>query len=130
MDEVRRKHGAAFWVIVAMIMILLYPIGFGPACWISERTEDDGKILSFVYSPVIRLIFMNRTFGDLAQKYMKCGLRSNVWPRLSPSGIEWASLPIFGGPGCDNPTNPLFERTRDPPYGNGGGFGGGMGGPR
>ncbi len=132
MDDNRKKHGPVFWAIVALGVILGYPLSFGPACWISERLEDDGKVLSCLYSPVIRIFVLGKsqTARDMAMKYLYWGLRRNAHSSLSNGGsISWR---YFGrgsyrnGPGgfTNEKINPLFER---PASGGIAGFAGGTG---
>jgi hypothetical protein len=40
-----------FWCLSLLAALVAYPVSFGPACWISERTED-GRILSAFYGPI------------------------------------------------------------------------------
>ena len=42
------------WLIRAGVLLLLYPVSFGPACWISSRAQPSGEVVSAVYRPVIR----------------------------------------------------------------------------
>jgi hypothetical protein len=134
MHDARTKHGPTFWVIVALIVMLLYPLSFGPACWISERTEDDGKILSFVYGPIIRIAFENPTIGGFALKYACWGLRRYAVPVLHSQDntkitkISWRTFSLWRQREAKNQPNPFMERPIEPP--NGAGFGGGMGVPR
>jgi len=129
-DDTRKKRGTVFWVTIALAMMLAYPLSFGPACWISERTEDDGKVLSLVYNPVIQLFLLSRnhTIHELTLRYLNCGLRRYSIPQVSNHGaISWR---YFSGRSYGNgiggfdeeKSNCLFER---PPTGGMGGFGGG-----
>ncbi len=56
------KHPtAAFWLTVALVVVLVgYPLSFGPACWISSYVDD--PVLAFtsvarVYSPFVSLFW-------------------------------------------------------------------------
>jgi asparagine N-glycosylation enzyme membrane subunit Stt3 len=55
MTSDRKKPGVAFWATVVVVVVLVaYPLSFGPACWISSRMNGgNSKIVSFVYGPVI-----------------------------------------------------------------------------
>jgi hypothetical protein len=50
----KRKQSRSFWaaVIVAELLVL-YPICFLPACWLSSRLQPSGRVLSLIYRPVI-----------------------------------------------------------------------------
>jgi hypothetical protein len=52
MTSDRKKPGVAFWMTVAVVVVLAYPLSFGPACWISSRIEIGRKLLSVVYRPM------------------------------------------------------------------------------
>ena len=50
----RSRPSAAFWITVALVALLVtYPLTFGPACWISSRTQPSGQLVSTVYCPVL-----------------------------------------------------------------------------
>ena len=39
MSEPKKKPGVAFRATVVVVVVLMgYPLSFGPACWISSRT--------------------------------------------------------------------------------------------
>lgn len=52
-----RRERWAKWTAVGLVVLLAYPVGFGPACWISSRTGCGAGLVAFVYQPVIRIIF-------------------------------------------------------------------------
>src|SRR5262245_32714981 len=33
MSELRKKPGVAFWATVVVVVVLAYPLSFGPVCW-------------------------------------------------------------------------------------------------
>jgi hypothetical protein len=46
-----RKPSAGFWITVTLFVVLVgYPLSFGPACWIYSRT--DNQTLPQAYLPV------------------------------------------------------------------------------
>jgi hypothetical protein len=49
-----RKQSRCFWaaVIVAELLVL-YPLCFLPACWLSSRLQPSGRAVSAIYHPVI-----------------------------------------------------------------------------
>jgi hypothetical protein len=49
----RKKPGAAFWATVLLVVPMLYVLSFGPACWITSRTEIGAGILPTLYRPMI-----------------------------------------------------------------------------
>jgi hypothetical protein len=52
MTDERKKPGAGFWAAVAVVVVLAYPVLFGPACWPSSRTGRGADIVSAVYRPI------------------------------------------------------------------------------
>jgi hypothetical protein len=128
-----RKHPTpGFWITLALVAVLVgYPLSFGPACWISERTENDGKILSFLYRPIIQLAFTNSTTGDFMVKYMMWGVRQNVRSILSirEGTIRWATFSMKMSETKPKGIARLFVRPV-PASDGGGGFGGSIGGQR
>jgi hypothetical protein len=52
----RKKPGVAFWATVVLVVLLVvYPLSFGPACWISSRIKAHEKFVDGFYQPVLRL---------------------------------------------------------------------------
>jgi hypothetical protein len=51
----RKKPGMAFWVAVVVVVLALYVLSFGPACWITSRTGGD-HLLPTIYRPVVAAI--------------------------------------------------------------------------
>ncbi|MSR60214.1 MAG: hypothetical protein EXS05_21675 [Planctomycetaceae bacterium] len=51
-----RKPTAGFWIVVALVVLVGYPLSFGPACWITSRlgSTTGAEIVSRVYDPAIR----------------------------------------------------------------------------
>jgi len=49
----RKAPSAAFWATVVVVALLLYPISFGPACWMVERGFLPVHRTSMVYRPVL-----------------------------------------------------------------------------
>lgn len=58
--EESKKHGWAFWSVVALLVLLVvYPLSFGPACWIASRVGEVWFI-STVYQPLMRFCWEGR----------------------------------------------------------------------
>jgi hypothetical protein len=61
----RKKPGVAFWATVAAIVLVLYPLSYGPACWginvmakrrwLRPDTDWIRQAIFVVYFPVRRL---------------------------------------------------------------------------
>ncbi len=63
MAKQRRKPGVGFYGMVAVVTILiLYPVLFGPACWITSHAGYRINILSTAYRPLLRLMSREELF--------------------------------------------------------------------
>jgi hypothetical protein len=52
----RTKPGLAFYAtIILLVVLVLYPLSFGPACWISSRTTLGRETIKAAYFPISRL---------------------------------------------------------------------------
>jgi hypothetical protein len=50
----RKKPGVAFWATVALVVVLVgYPLSFGPACWLMYREMLTPEDVYCAYRPVI-----------------------------------------------------------------------------
>jgi hypothetical protein len=48
-----QKTGVAFWAtVVAVVALVAYPLGFGPACWIASRRQERVPRISSAYRPI------------------------------------------------------------------------------
>jgi len=50
-----RKHPtAAFWITVALVVVLVvYPLSFGPACWLTAKGVVPVEAIETAYRPVV-----------------------------------------------------------------------------
>jgi hypothetical protein len=49
----RKKPGVAFWATVALVVVLIgYPLSFGPACWISSHLNAGTRAVRVIYRPI------------------------------------------------------------------------------
>jgi len=66
------------WAVIAAVVVLLYPISFGPACWVCSRISQSGvswEITDFLYSPLLSTWWHNdqRIIGNVISWY------ANLW---------------------------------------------------
>jgi hypothetical protein len=48
-----KKPGVAFWATVVVVVVLVaYPLSFGPACWISSHLNAGTRAVTVVYRPI------------------------------------------------------------------------------
>lgn len=51
---INRRERWAKWTAITVVVILVYPLSFGPACWIASRTGGGhAPVVSAVYRPLI-----------------------------------------------------------------------------
>jgi hypothetical protein len=82
----RKKPGVAFWATVAVVVVLIYPISFGPACWINERTAyPDGKAYTLgrghaailaLYRPIFQWAVRRPPGSRIVYWYAELGTRN------------------------------------------------------
>ncbi len=82
MTPSRKKLGVAFWATVAVVVVLLvYPLSFGPACWISSRAPQwdiPWTVTNFIYSPVLRAWSHDGTIPDAIGWYGNLGAAAEL----------------------------------------------------
>ena len=50
----RKESGVAFWATVVVVVVLVaYPLSFGPACWITSRAGRGVEHVPFIFGPVL-----------------------------------------------------------------------------
>jgi hypothetical protein len=87
----RKKPGVAFWATMVVVVVLVaYPLSFGPACWISSRVQPSGRVVSVIYSPVIWTWHRSSPWAHSAiAQYVGMGIATNKmviygggWPTI------------------------------------------------
>src|SRR5262249_16114163 len=75
----RKKPGVAFWATVVVVVVLVaYPLSFGPACWISSRTGVGYFVLPMVYRPILDAMSRSRNVAPLCKWYAEHTGRSGL----------------------------------------------------
>ncbi len=83
-----KKPTAGFWITVALIAVLVYPISFGPACWITSQNlgglaspgqSDAPPRAMIVYCPLAKLSTSQSVAGRAARWWMVLGIRKGEW---------------------------------------------------
>ena len=94
----RNKPGVAFWATVVVVALAAYPLTFGPACWITSRTNVGVPVVNFVYLPMMWLY-------DISPKPVR---RSIMWYSRTgaPYGWSWTGADTWAdvGAAADLPT--------------------------
>ena len=74
MTPSRKQPGVAFWATVVVVVLLVgYPLSFGPACWITSYIGRGEYEVSRTYQPVMRLYWGGKIprDGDALDRYMR-----------------------------------------------------------
>jgi hypothetical protein len=94
---INRRERWAKWTLAAIVGLpVLYVLSFGPACWISSRTNSGTELLPSCYRPIVSGLTLHETRLSAAiQWYSQLGAASG-W-RWAPDGIaisddHWISL--------------------------------------
>ena len=89
----RKTPGFGFWVIVAALATVAYPLSFGPACWFVARAElrTRADLVNLPYRPVVWVY--SRSSGPIEAAihwYATVGCRT---------GSDWGFYPVdWDGP--------------------------------
>jgi len=99
----REKPGAVFWATVVLLMsLVVYPLSFGPACWIASRGTNESARLPKCYSPIARMILDEPELaGAAARKFAMLGMPANRTIRVF-AGQNRQSLVIDKLPADDD----------------------------
>jgi len=57
-----KRRSRRFWIIAIALLPLWYVVSFGPACWVSSRTNFGNKVVAQTYWPLIQGIFQRSEF--------------------------------------------------------------------
>lgn len=70
-----RKHpSVAFWITVALVVVLVaYPLSLGPACWITSRTGRGASALGTIYAPILSVAKTFPKMGECIRWYSAVG---------------------------------------------------------
>ena len=97
----RTQPCTVFWIIVALVMVLVaYPLSFGPACWITSHVERGNEVISRIYQPFMFIWWngdrprLDDFLGaDISRRFRRkdgswCGQR-----RMGTNGVTASSEP-------------------------------------
>jgi hypothetical protein len=74
MTTSRKKPGVAFWATVVVVVVLVaYPLSFGPACWLAARGKIPFAPTATVYRPISRWILVPIVKNKTARKCLAFG---------------------------------------------------------
>jgi hypothetical protein len=79
----RKKPGVAFWItVVVVVALVVYPLSFGLAVWISARLDHpewNCNALELIYGPLLGLAMYSGPPGAMYLKYIGLS-RLLIWP--------------------------------------------------
>ena len=72
------------WILSLLLMVGLYPLSFGPACWLQSRGWLDGGRLATIYQPILVAACDGPPdLQKLVLWYASLGARENYGPAIS-----------------------------------------------
>jgi len=100
MSETPTRSGWGYVVIAIVAITLLYPLSFGPACWISQRTGGDGTVVSVVYQPVLQIAWRcPQPVGGCLLHYSRIGMEPSccemLWEDEVTGYCRWGHTTIY-----------------------------------
>src|SRR5690349_3405487 len=87
MSESRRKPVSGFWAATLVVVLVGYPLTFGPACWLVDRGNARIEVVARVYRPFVRAAAAENGIGHFLKWYG--GLDR---PRSTPA----TTIPVTG----------------------------------
>src|SRR5262245_53508379 len=89
----RTKPGVAFWVTVVVVVVLVaYPLSFGPACWINHGTAVGGKAIWTAYDPMLWAASRSRLIDRALVRYAGLGAPDSVTPVFENGELVWEGV--------------------------------------
>jgi hypothetical protein len=80
MDEERHKSSVTFWCEIAALILIGYPLSFGPVCWIHQREKVAGRAIWVAYYPALWAANQNHAIDDGLLWYAGLGAPESVTP--------------------------------------------------
>ena len=101
MSDKPAKSGLACAVIATLVLTGSYPLSFGPACWISQRTGADGAVVSFVYQPLLQVACRGpQPVGGCLMHYSRLGMQPDYCEHMAfdqtTGYCHWDSIVLPG----------------------------------
>ncbi len=78
MTSDRKKPGVAIWATV--VVLVAYPLSFGPACWLCARNLLPLRATSIAYSPLL-VEAKSEFLSDQPARWMPVLWWASVWDR-------------------------------------------------
>jgi len=110
----RKKPGLAFWATVVVVVALLYPISFGPACWINRGTAVGGKAIWTVYYPMLWAANRSIVLDDAFIRYAGLGVSESKTPVFRDRELTWEN-PVWNALRAKSQSG-KYAKSRLAPY--------------
>jgi hypothetical protein len=69
-----KKPGMAFWATVVVVVVLAYPLSFGPACWLCEKGVLPQRTAWTIFRPITWLALQGTLISKLIVAFAEaCG---------------------------------------------------------
>jgi hypothetical protein len=83
--KLRMRH----WRGMGLAVLLAYPLSFGPACWIADRTNAKTGTISAAYFPMIWLANRSPRVGASTSSYASLGAGKWSVPSFIDDEFSW-----------------------------------------
>jgi len=104
MGETQKRHGWKFWATLVLVVILLYVASFGPACWISSRTNVGASAVPIIYRPVTWAMSRDKRIASVFIRYARVWSKDGwAWgivrsrKHSDPNEGQWKWVNVNGG---------------------------------
>jgi len=118
-DERKKKPGLAFYATIVVVLVLvLYPLSFGPACWITSHMNVGADLVPVFYRPLTLAMSPDSEtmFNRVSVWYALVGAPENwmwgaAWDPASERFVGWVWVHL------DSTYSPVASPpTPAPPY--------------
>ncbi len=102
----RKKLTPGFWITVALVVVLVgYPLSFGPACWITSHLDRGADLVPVVYRPLTWAMSpgSETMFNRVSSWYALVGAAENwmwgaAWDPASERFVGWVWIHLDSTP--------------------------------
>jgi hypothetical protein len=88
---INRRERRARWAALGLFVLAMYPASFGPACWITSRTDVGAAALPTIYRPMVALMQRSSRAFHTLNSYCQFGAPP-VWSWSDGGDGSWTSF--------------------------------------
>lgn len=83
--------------VIALALLLAYPLSFGPVCWINSRTQVGDRLIWVVYRPIFAVMLQNgpRPLQQGLWWFADLGAPPDHYLAVWNGGFFWQIGPLF-----------------------------------